>query len=687
MASTASSDVTSSRSRKSAGSRKSGGLGRGKSPYFKKNLAFPTADLPSPNNSSDQDDQNTAKESPLQIKNPVQTADQSPPPKPPRKRSPRLKSKIAEHSQATNGTDQSPSSTPPQPSRHEADIPPTNTDTAELPPASQQSASSNHDTLSPSTAAVELPPVPQPSASSSNYDTLLPNTDTVYLPPATQQSPNLTYDSLLPKRDAEMYDHLGPTTDLAALLPNTLSRYSKSSDAQQKPAASTATEEHNGTDQTGNTTTATINGDDREVPIAKKPLDSKDEPRSKKRDADSLKGDEHAVAPWSRKLPRVVIKDEPEKAAHPWRNMQDSNIDTPSLIRDLEYSMEPRNFSQRIAASTMNKFSLGADAGIKEEEKEVEETSQDNDESNKMTEENRTEEEPILDTDEKVNLHPWRQQTVNVPVSLAPVSNTMPDLEYSMEPRMYASHSQQTAATLPATAGQHKATKKKKKDGKKKKKVKKVVAEQNESKKTEEQATPQESVASDQTGESTEGEVIEKQRTDINDKMLEKIEEEDIQIPEHRETVAETAAETNDETKVEVEKIVREHLEGREEGGKEAEATGSQKANREEMCLDKGEGNVVEANGDGNCAEQPLPSTDESPQKETGQDDSSVDQSKTVDPASSDQPLTKNDCGDYQTKEKDEKANPQISYANFASDDSSPELRVSGYILILVHVK
>ena len=131
-----------------------------------------------------------------------------------------------------------------------------------------------------------------------------------------------------------------------------------------------------------------------------------------------------ANPPW-RKLPRVAIKDEPEVNAHSWRNLR-SSVTEPSLsptCRDIEYSVEPRNFSQAYFHTPKNQCSLKADEKIKEERDEV-------------TESNAEQQEPTADqSDETAESHPT--------MSLATVLEMRMDLEYSMEPRMHASRSKQ----------------------------------------------------------------------------------------------------------------------------------------------------------------------------------------------------------------------------------------------------
>ena len=149
-------------------STRSGGLGRGQSPYFKLNSLTLMTDVANGLRGQTAD-QKTAKRS-SSASDFSQTAGQSPPPKPPCKRSPRPQSKLANHS--SHDADTPLSSSPPQPSRQ--------TDSS------------------------------QPSTD-----------DTVYLPPTTNKpSASSNYDNLLPKQKTDVYDHLGPnTTDLASLLP------------------------------------------------------------------------------------------------------------------------------------------------------------------------------------------------------------------------------------------------------------------------------------------------------------------------------------------------------------------------------------------------------------------------------------------------------------------------------------
>ena len=413
-------------------SSQTSGLGRGQSPYFKMNsFTFPnlandlTADQKTVKRSSSADD-------------PPQTAGQSPPPKPPRKKSPRPQSKLADHSsQATNGAGTSPSSSPPQPPRQT-------------------------DSSRPSTD------------------------DTVYLPPASKHTASSNYDSLLPKQKGDVYDHLGPTTtDLASLLPNTMSRYR--TEAKQKPDSGAKKEL-----RSASSLTEYPPSNSTELPVNEGPKASK-----------VIKNGEMAGPtnlPW-RKLPRVDIKDEPE--VHAWRNLRSSATE-PSLspTRDIEYSMEPRNFSQAFHVPK-NQCSLKTDPKIEEEEEEEEE-------KDEMIESNAEQQEPSAD--EPAVLHPA--------MSLGGVPDMRMDLEYSMEPRMYAFRNQQTALTMPLA--ENRRPKKKRKDGERKKK-RKETKEVSEKKDNEEKLAEEKG---DIKVRLTEDKVKDIEATDQDDKKLPRIEEE-----------------------------------------------------------------------------------------------------------------------------------------------------------------
>ena len=378
-------------------STRSGGLGRGQSPYFKLNSLTLMTDVANDLRGQTAD-QKTAKRS-SSASDFSQTAGQSPPPKPPRKRSPRPQSKLADHS--SHDADTPPSSSPSQPPR--------------------QTNSS------------------QPSTD-----------DTVYLPPVTKPSASSNYDNLLPKQKTDVYDHLGSnTTDLASLLPNTMRRYR--SEAKQKPEPGTSTELRTPTKYPSNSSELTIG---KNVSTGPKASDKMSEDT---KNGEKAVNDGPANPPW-RKLPRVAIKDEPEVNAHSWRNLR-SSVTEPSLsptCRDIEYSVEPRNFSQAYFHTPKNQCSLRADEKIEEEEEDRDE----------VTESNAEQQEPTADqSDETAESHPT--------MSLATVPEMRMDLEYSMEPRMYASRNQQAAHTMPLAAG-NKGPKKKRRDGERKKKKREV---------------------------------------------------------------------------------------------------------------------------------------------------------------------------------------------------------------------
>ena len=416
--------------------RRNSGLGRGASPFFTplQDFSFPKLlqDEPPTCNSSGQADRLQPQATDLK------TASQSPPPKPPRRRSPKVQPKVPKMSQETG-----------------------------------------EDTT--------LNPPPPPPSQTHPPEHFRPSVDTIYLPPAPKPATSSNYDMLLPKTSTDTYDHLGPgESQLASLLPNTMNRRSAVGPLSNPPQTdhSTTTKEAASTLVNSDSN----QGTDVQEPVGNDVSEQKnqkgEEGGKEKEEEKNVKEDggvqaEPKPPPW-RSLPRVLIKEEPKVIAFPWRKMlQKAESPQPQAMqetaRDIEYSMEPRNFSQQHRIHTpQRQIHLGKEEKIEEEERkeekdeeredeeeeseEEEEAERDEEEeeeqeravkeeSNAAVEENTKEERDEVEEEEPS--YPWRRGGLAASLSTSP--GLMMDLEYSMEPRMYSARPQHVPQVLQSS--------------------------------------------------------------------------------------------------------------------------------------------------------------------------------------------------------------------------------------------